>query len=195
MNLTQTVAPTEEPITLEQARLWCGFQAGVTEDDEIIGNLIQETRAYLEQRFQHRKLITQTWTVDLDYSETGSVIKLPILPLASITSIVCTDADGDTATVGTSNYQTRIGEDPRVVLSPSGSWEDMRTYDAMTITCVVGYGLQASLPDDINLLLKGVIQHMYRSKGFGVTETVSGQLIGLPNMYEHLIKSLKVEPW
>jgi hypothetical protein len=36
---------------------------------------------------------------------------------------------------------------------------------------------------------------MYRSKGFGVTETVSGQLIGIPNMHENLIQALRVESW
>lgn len=195
MILTRTVAPAEEPITLTQARNWCGFQSGVTQDDDRITELISEIRFYLEERTHHRKIITQTWTVGLDAVEVSSWINIPLVPLQSVTSIVVTDSAGDATAVDSSNYQVRAGENPRIVLSPTGSWPAMRPYDSMVITAVVGYGLQADIPEDLVMLLKGLVQHQYRSKGFGVSETVSGQIIGVPQMFERQIQGYTVNLW
>lgn len=195
MKLTQTVAPAEEPVSLADAREWCGFQAGVTQDDDVITDLIAEIRAYLEQRFKHRKLITQTWTVSLDYSEVGAEIRIPIVPLIAVSKIEVYDDDGDASTVASSNYQVRAGEDPRVVLSPSGSWPSMRAYDSMVITGTYGYGLQVSLPEELRMIMKGLIKHLYKTKGTGIQETDAGNLIGTPQIFERMIRSLQVEPW
>ena len=194
MNLRKTVDPSVEPITLAQARLWCGFQTGVTADDDALTALIAELRGYLEARLTGRKLITQTWTVELDAAEVDTIIPIPLLPLQTAT-VKVTDTAGAQTTLDASNYQVRAGENPRIVLAPSGAWGSMRTFDSMLITCVVGYGLQADLPDDIVMLLKGLVQHQYRSKGLGINETVSGQLISVPGMFERQIKALKVDPW
>jgi uncharacterized phiE125 gp8 family phage protein len=196
MKLTRTIAPAAEPITLTQAREWCAFQAGVTADDALLTSLITEVRAYLESKLTGRKLINQTWTVSLDEAEVGSVITLPLLPLSSVTSIATYDDAGDATTVDPSNYQVRTGEAPRIVLSPSGEWPTMREFDSMLITCVIGYGAAAAnLPEEIVMLMKGLVQHQYRSKGMGITETASGQLIGVPGIYAQMIQSLRVEPW
>lgn len=196
MKLTQTVAPAEEPITLADARTWLGFQAGVTADDGVVTDLISEIRGYLEQRFKHRKLITQTWTVSLDEEElSGSEIKIPILPLIAISKIEVYDDDGNASTWASTNYQERAGEDPRIVLSPTGSWPSMRPYDSMVITATYGYGDQDDLPEEIRMIFKGLLRFQYRSKGAGVTETDAGNLLSIPGMFERMIRSLQVEPW
>jgi hypothetical protein len=219
----------------------------------------------------------------------------------SVSSINTTDDDGDVTTVGSTNYQVRGGENPRIVLTEDGEWpDDERAYDSMAIVCVCGYGgavvpfvgweptsttntlplndLTASLsaafsgtakttyeikitttPNDkfdwrkitkdangnktygawtsavaitgsaqaldsnvqitfgattghalgdiwkvqmyemlprrIRRALKGLILFYYDAKGRGVTETVSGQLIGMPRHLERMIGSLRVESW
>ncbi len=195
MNIIQTVGPSEEPVTLADARGWCGFAAGVTQDDAILTDLIAEIRGYLEARLKGRKLVSQTYEITLDAAEIKTEIRLPVLPLISITSIVTYDDDGNATTLSSSSYQYRKGEAPRVTLTSSGSWPAMREYDAVTITAVVGYGAQADMPDDLVMLIKGLIQHQYRSKGFGVTETQTGHLITVPRMFERQITALQVEPW
>ena len=45
------------------------------------------------------------------------------------------------------------------------------------------------------MLLKALVMQFYMSKGRGVTETVSGQLIGMPNHLRHMLDSLRVTPW
>ena len=195
MKLTQTVGPTVEPILLADARAWLAFESGVNDDDPILSDLITKVRSYIERR-TNIKLITQTWTASLDYDEILDEIYLPLIPLQSISSIVTYDDDGDSTTVDSSNYSVRIGDHPRLVLSPSGSWPgDMRIYDAMLITAVCGYGTAGSdLPQDLVSLVEGLVLHSYSTKGMGVRETVSGQLISIPRDFERAIKAYRAYP-
>ena len=195
MNRTRTVAAEETPITLTDARAWLSMESGITEDDPVLTDLLDEVTAYTEARLNGRVFITQTWTVELDASEVTPMIFLPLLPLQEVTSIKVTNDDGEQSTVDASNYQLRLGHTPRIVLSPSGSWPSMREFDSMLITCVVGYGDAATdVPYDLTMLLKGIVLHQYASKGSGINQTVSGQLISLPSMLERMIKSYRLNP-
>ena len=195
MKLTQTVAAAEAPITLAEARSWLSMQSGVTQDDVVLTTVIGEITDYLEDRLNGRKLIDQTWTIQLDAEEIGAEIHLPLLPMTSVTSIATTDDAGDDTTVNATNYQYRTGNAPRIVLSPTGSWPTMRAYDSMLITAVFGYGDAADLPADIVQLVKDLTLFRYTTKGTGVTQTVSGQLMSVPGVTERQITALRVEPW
>jgi len=50
------------------------------------------------------------------------------------------------------------------------------------------------LPRQIKMLLKGLVLHFYSTKGRGVMETVSGQLIGTPRILDYMIESMRVVP-
>ena len=54
--------------------------------------------------------------------------------------------------------------------------------------------LYEELPRRVKMLLKGLILHFYTTKGRGVMETVSGQLIGTPRILDYMIESLRVVP-
>lgn len=43
------------------------------------------------------------------------------------------------------------------------------------------------LPRDAEALLKGLVQHSYATKGRGVLETVSGQVIGIPYQFQRMV--------
>lgn len=295
MQLTLATAPATDPVTIAEARRWLNFTAGITEEDAILEDLIRESYDFLE-RWTNRKMLGQTWTLTLDASEICSEIRLPLVPLRSVSSIVTTDDDGTATTVGVTNYRVRAGENPRVVLTEDGEWpDDYRDHDSMAITCVCGYGLSTipyvgfkpvsttapglndltaggtftgtarttfeiklatiatpdtvnwrkvtadrygqktysawtsglaitgsaqtladgvtvtfgattghtvndvwtvqlheRLPEEIRLALKALIIYFYSTKGRGVTETVSGQLIGLPNSIRDLMDSIRV---
>jgi hypothetical protein len=112
----------------------------VTEDDGVLEALIDEVYAYLEEQ-TGRRYLGQTWKLYLDGNEIRGAIKLPLVPLISISSIITTDDDGDTTTVDSSNYQVITGQNPKVVLTTSGEWpSDARDYEGMAITAVTGYG-------------------------------------------------------
>jgi uncharacterized phiE125 gp8 family phage protein len=196
MKYTRTVDPTATPISLADARAWLAMETGVTVDDEVINELLYEANAYVEFRFNGRKLITQTWTVTLDEEDVSGEIKLRLLPLQSITSIKTYDDDGNENVVEPGDYHATIGKNPRVILKSSGSWGDLRWYDCMIIELKVGYGDAGSdIPYDLTLLMKGLVLHLYLSKGRGVAQTVSGTLIALPNIYDQMIKNYRLPPW
>jgi uncharacterized phiE125 gp8 family phage protein len=298
MQLTLATAPATDPVTLAEVRQWLNITPGLTEDDDIIEGLIDIAYDELES-MTNRKFLEQTWTYTLDWSEVGDTIRLPLVPLVSVSSIKTTDDDGDETTVTSTNYQVRAGENPRIVLTDSGEWpSDARDYDSMAITCVCGYGgdvipyvgwvptsttastlndmtaggtftgtarttfeveidaegtpdtfkwrkitrdsngsktygswtatvsitgaaqtladgttvtfnattghtpgdawtvqLYEVLPERVRAALRGLVLFLYNGKGRGVTETVSGQLIGLPYHIERRINSLRVEAW
>ena len=197
MKYTRTVAPTTTPLLLADARDWLAMETGITADDDVITELLDEVTAYVEQRWNGRKLISQTWTITLDEEEVDDVIPIRLLPLQSVSSIKTYDDAGDPTTVNATNYFVDTGNIPRVILTSSGSYpSDMRWYSGMVITCVVGYGdASTDMPDDIAMLMKGLTLHQYLAKGRGVAQTVSGQLISIPNIYENQIKNLRIDPW
>ena len=55
--------------------------------------------------------------------------------------------------------------------------------------------LHEELPKRVKLALKGLVLYFYSTKGRGVTETVSGQLIGMPRVLDQMLDSLRVESW
>jgi uncharacterized phiE125 gp8 family phage protein len=197
MRYTLTTAPTTTPITLAEAREWLAVQSGVTSDDSAITQIINEVTAYAESRFNGRKLINQTWEITLDEDEIEDVIDLRLVPLVSISSIKTYNDAGTESTVDSTNYLVTTGERPRVSLTSSGSWPtDLRDYDCMKITAVVGYGSSnTSIPEDIVMLLRGLVLHFYHSKGTGIMETVSGQVMSIPYVYTTLLKKYRVHPW
>lgn len=298
MRLTKTIAPTLDIVSVVEARSWLAFQDGVHADDDVILNLIDEVIDSVESQ-TNRRLGTQTWTISLDSSEISDVIRVPLVPLVSVSSIVTTDDDGNETAVGSTNYQVRSGLNPRITLTASGSWPtDCREYDSMLITAVAGYngnerayvgfepkasheagtndmtasigtwagtsktsfevvidgeltpdtikwrkvnrdadgvktygswtagvtvtgsdqtladGLSVKfdtttghtlgdgwnvdvvevMPARIRQLLKGLVQFGYKSKGSGILETVSGQMISVPYSLERMIDALRVVP-
>ena len=193
MKLTRTVAPATDPVSLSEARTWLNMQSGVTADDAVISTRIDEVTAYLELRLCGRKLISQTWTVELDEDEIADEITLPILPLISVTSINTYDNAGVETLVASSNYQVLDGDESMVVLTSTGEWPtDVRDYRAMKITAVFGY---ATLPMDITLAFRQLLLFYYLTKGIGENHTVSGMPITIPRNIEHIIASYRSAPW
>lgn len=298
MQLTLQTGRVTDAVTLAEVRRWLNFTDGITEDEPVLEELIDEAYDFLED-WTNRKIVGQTWNVTLDACEIADEIRLPMVPLVSVSQIVTTDDDGDETTVTSTNYQVRAGANPRVVLTSTGEWpSDYRDHDAMEIRCVCGYNLGTSahvgfepadnldpgsndlraggtfdgdartsfevevtslasadvfkwrkitrtinnvktygswttsvamtgsaqtlddgvtvtfestqghkvgdkwnvqvyevIPDRVKLALKGVILHFYSTKGRGLSETVSGQLIGMPRTLERSLDSLRVEAW
>ena len=198
MKRARTVAPSAEVVTLDDARKWLAMQGGVTDDDDLLEDLIDEVIGYLEGNgaligvLNGHVMCTQTWQLTLDADEIQSVIYPRIIPLSSVSSIVTYDSDGDSTTVGTGNYQVTTGMRPRIVLTENGEWPtDVRDYDAMVITCVCGYGNADAVPQGFKTIVKGLVLHQYNSKGLGVQQTISGQLIGAPRQFERMIDQLR----
>lgn len=136
LGLTQTTAPTIEPVTTAELKSWLGY--GGTDQDSVFDSLIVAAREWVET-FLRRQLITATWTLNIDRFPLGD-IDLPRLPVQSVSSISYVDTEGSTQTLSTSKYDVST-DSGRVAPAYNESWPSTRNeLEPITITYVAGYG-------------------------------------------------------
>ena len=190
--LSQSVAPTAEPLTLSEAKKWLRMDE-ISDDDEVINDLITEARLWVE-RVTGRQLVTATWVMTLDGfpyptgwdTVAGGVvfpdprtIRIPKAPLQSVTSIQYYDYGNTLRTLGTSVYQVDATKDPGVItLEQDQTWPVTRLRPgAVRITFVAGYGAASAVPKDIKLAMKFCLTSWYEERGSGTPPEVAKALL------------------
>lgn len=157
--LTQTVAPTAEPITRDEAKLH--LRQTVSVEDSLVDIFIKMARGWAEAQ-THRQFMLATYKLQLDafphghgHSRNGSTfhgeIRLPLPPLSSVTSVVYVDTDGDsqTLTVTTDYVVDSSAFIPRIVPAWNTTWPSTRHQpNAVTITYVAGYADADTVPPE-----------------------------------------------
>lgn len=142
--LTQSVAPTVEPLTLAEVKRH--LRIDHTDDDVYINDyLIKAAREHVED-VTERQLITATWVLKLpDFPCEGEPLKLPRPPLLTVSSITYY-VDSVSTTWSSTAYSVLTTETPGVVEeSTEDSWPDAdKRRDAVTVTYTAGYGAAAS---------------------------------------------------
>ena len=155
MATTIITQPTEEPVTLKEAKAQVR-ERSIDYDIEI-QNLITEGRRYVEQH-TGRALCTQTWNLVLDAMPTR--IDMPYPPLQSVSSVSYQDLDNSTQTLATTNYTVDTGSTPgRLNQAYGGTYP--ATYpdlNAVTIQFVCGYGGREDVPDRFKQAIKLYVQ-------------------------------------
>lgn len=81
-NLTQTVAPASEPVTVSEAK--SHLRVDITDDDTLIGSLITAAREYVEL-YTGQSFITRTYRADI--ADFAYAIRLPRGPVLAISSV------------------------------------------------------------------------------------------------------------
>jgi len=145
MPLTLTTAPTSEPASISDLKLWLGY--GANDQDSLFDELIRAARMHIENRLW-RQLVTATYTLTLDGFP--RMVYLPRPPFQNLTSIQYVDANGDTQTLSSANYQVS-GTEPAIICEAYNKvWPVTRSVkDAVTLTFVSGYGTGHSIPEPI----------------------------------------------
>ena len=96
-------APTEEPVSLAEAKAWVGLSLLDASMDARLNDAITTARDSFE-RETDSQVMTATWELRLDAFP--RVIGLPKGPIASVTSIKYEDTTGATITRATSKYES-----------------------------------------------------------------------------------------
>lgn len=163
--LTQTVTPSEEPITLAKAKLWCRIDSDDTSQDDEITELIKAARLRCE-KVAGIALVTQTWKLTLDAFPDDGLIRLPRPPLASVTNIKYLDTSGVEQTLATTEYRVDADSKPGLIQEDSGkAWPAI--YDvvaAVRVTYVAGYGGASAVPEDIKQRLRAHVCYCYENR-------------------------------
>lgn len=161
MALRVVTAPTEEPITLTEAKA----QLRVTHDHEndLISSLIASARDLVEQR-TWRQLVTATFRLHLDRFPAGREIILPRPRLASVSSIEYLVA-GNWVTLDAGRYTVDAQSEPGRVLVDSAGWPDAEdTLNAVRIQFVCGFGSASSVPEALKSAIKVMIAGLYDNR-------------------------------
>ena len=173
-SLTETVAPSVEPITTAEAKT--ELRVEHSEEDDLIDRKIKAARRMVE-KITRRSLINTTFTLKLDAFPVE--IRTPRSPLSSVTSITHIDCDGNSQTVATSVYDVDTDTEPgRIFLKFDQSWPDTREINnAVTVTHVVGYGAAASaIPEDLVSAVLMLMAHYYEQREPVVVGTITAKI-------------------
>ena len=176
MGLTRTVDPAIEPVTLAEVKDHTHVSG--TDSDAVLTILLQAARENVEHH-QKRQLITATYELTLEEFPSGPII-LPNPPLISVTSISYEDTAGDTQTWASSNYVVDTPDGDAAVKGRIGLATGVtfpvleNVISPVTIRFVAGYGLKATVPDNVKFGLLMLVADLYENRQSSVTGTISG---------------------
>lgn len=181
IGLTRTTDCVVEPVSLEDAKLFLRVEHGY--DDDLIASLCTAAR----QKFEAdtgRALLTQTWTYALDLAPLGGQpIRLPIGPVASVSSVTAYSTADVGTTVATSVYRLdAFGTPARVVLKDGQSWPSgLRPQSGLVVVFVAGYGATAAaVPDAALMQVRLLISHWYENRS---TVSIGNVVTVVPDAY------------
>lgn len=119
MALTLTSGPAEEPVTVAEAKAHLRIDG--TAEDILIASLIVTSRLHVEAALG-LALIAQGWRLTLDTWPDEGVVRFPLRPIRSITSVAVKDAAGTPATVAAEDYLLDgLAVRPRLI-ARDGKW-------------------------------------------------------------------------
>lgn len=199
--LVEITAPTEEPVTLDEAKRH--LRVDTDEDNTLILAQLAASRRIAET-YTRRQFCTATyelrltkWTENYSIRDDGHAawatsndIVLPRPPLASITSIKYVDADGVEQTVDSAVYTTETSDRYRARLFPAydQSWPSHRgDRNGIKVRYVCGQ-TAASVPDTIKCAMLLYLGHLYENRE-GVTITIGGLAVEIPQGWKALLDS------
>ena len=164
--VTQTVAPTVEPITATEAKLHC--RVDISTDDSLIAALIVAARQYCEY-YTGRAFVTRTLRADICYFYDQT--RLPHKPIQSISSVkYYNTASPSVLTTLDSGVYALVRD--MVVRNDGQTWPSVYPrLDAIEITYVAGYestssplDYAAAVPDAIKQAMYLVIGDLYENR-------------------------------
>lgn len=171
MALTRIIAPTDEPLTLDEAKEHLGVVG--TYHDNYIASLIAAARARTE-RVTKRALITSTWRITLD--EFPEWFNIPKPPLRSVLTVSYLDGEGATVSLYDSAASPQVGIADFVIDTESDPARVLRAYgitwptplvqaNAVSLTFEAGYGNHAEdVPEDLRLAMLLMIGHWFEHR-------------------------------
>jgi uncharacterized phiE125 gp8 family phage protein len=153
---TVTVAPTTEPVSLDEAKKQCLVDS--TDDDALLTRLIKAARSHVE-KYCNARWAEQTLACQCD--SFADFCRLPEGPLKSVTSIGYIDATGQTQTLDAVVYEAREDDlEPSIALKPGQSWPAIRPGTRITLTAIFG----GDVPDAVHHAMLVFIDAAYHAR-------------------------------
>lgn len=196
-SLVQTVAPTVEPVSLEEALAF--LRVDNADESPLIEALVSTAREIVED-FTGRALLTSSWRLTLGAWPDGcgddaSTIVLARTPLASVESVKYYPADGSAqATLSAAAYHVLTGPKPGLlVLKSAQTWPSIYDRpDAVEVNFTSGAPDVASVPRTCRHAVMLLLSHLYENRG---AINIGNIVNELPYSLKHLMESQRVGGW
>lgn len=179
MDYTQTVAPTDEPLLLADAKTFMHILE--TDEDTLIESMIVSAREYAEN---YTNLQFEEATYELINSVFVQDMKLPKNPIKSISKIEYMDTDGSYQILSTDSYYI-YGENgiSRIHFTDLPSIKDDKR--AVKITFISGY---TTVPSSIVSYIKVLVSTIYENReqyiiGVSIETMANPMMIKMLDMY------------
>lgn len=205
MGISVVSGPTEEPVTLAEAKQHCRVDS--TDDDGLIAGYILAARMHIEGDIR-RPIASRLYSFTADYGwpmRNGCTeIELPYPPLQAVRSVAYVDGSGVAQTLAAANYTVQTNT-PRGTITPAYNvaWPDVRSVpECVTVRFIAGYTdftdtttspnstvTGEGVPDDLRMALLLLIGHWYENR----ESVVMGQAVNeLPMAVEAIISKYRV---
>jgi len=180
MYYVQTVAPSEEPLSLSDAKAFSYID--ISDDDALINVMIATSREYAENLTNRQFEVA---TFELFNERIIQDWQLPKNPIKSISKIEYMDSDGDYQTLSSDDYYLYGDNDIfRIHFDTIPSYKDHK--ESIKITFVSGYDV---VPKSIVSWLKLKVNSLYENReqfviGVSATELPPSHIDNILNMYK-----------
>lgn len=173
MGLTRLTAPSEEPVSLAEAKQH--LRVDHSADDSLISALIATAREAAETR-TGRALVSQTWRST--HAAWPQDIALPRPPLVSVQAVTYLDDEGLRQTLAASAYQvitdSLVGS---IVPAYGASWPSARNEPgSIRIDYTAGYGSAANVPQALKAWMLLALGTWYAQREAIVTGIIVTEL-------------------
>lgn len=165
-----SVQPSEEPVSVAQAKAWLKVENSV--DDDLITALVSAARSAVES-YTGQKLISQTIEETFNCFPTATMhnrfaaLCLTHGPLRSVTSVEYQASAGIYSTLSTDNYTAHSYQNPPLITAAyEGAWPGVIDYpEAVKITYVVGIAADADgVPELYKNAIKKLVTQWYENR-------------------------------
>jgi uncharacterized phiE125 gp8 family phage protein len=173
-------APTEEPVTVAEAKAWCRVDG--SDEDAIFVRLIAAAREHVEH-LSDLSLIQQTLMVTLDDwpddEKDQGIIELLRPPVTSITWIKYYNTAGAQVTWDATEYLVDLISEPaRIKLAPNKSWPEVQDglLAPISIQYVAGVATAAALKSVAKHAVLLLVSHWYENREAVLVGTISKEV-------------------
>ncbi len=141
MGLTLVTAPTAEPITTTQAKLF--LRIDTTDEDSYIAGCITAARDKVESILD-RQLMQATYRYSANSLINDNSLLLPKPPVSAVSTVNFVDSTGAVGTVSASDYIATFDTTPARVMFTTVPAYDTTRADSLRVTFTAGYGTASS---------------------------------------------------